>query len=103
MKSMVRYPFFMVPMLGIVAGRVNPRGLRVGYRRVRVRVDLLLPGQNPYPICGYHGYFHLSLRASDRPSVPFPVPSPQSQSHQDIGTVSSDGYQEVPNMMVENL
>ena len=29
--------------IGNRTGRVNPHGLRVGYRRVRVRVGLLLP------------------------------------------------------------
>jgi hypothetical protein len=46
----------MAPQLGNGTGGVNPRGSRVGYGRVWVWVDLLLPAQNPYPIHGYHGY-----------------------------------------------
>src|SRR5712691_8692 len=42
--------------LGIVTGRVNPRPVRVGYWRVRVWVDILLPVKNPYPSHGYRGY-----------------------------------------------
>jgi hypothetical protein len=42
--------------LGIGTGRVNPHGLRVGYSRVRVRVALPLPVQNPYPNRGSCGY-----------------------------------------------
>jgi hypothetical protein len=37
--------------LGYVTGGVNPHKFRVGYRWVRVRVDLLLP-VHPYPIWG---------------------------------------------------
>ena len=37
---------------GCRTGGVNPHGLRVGYRRVRVGVDILLPDQNPYPTRG---------------------------------------------------
>jgi len=39
-------------ILGIVTGRVNPHGYRVGYERVRVRVGILLPVRNPYPMRG---------------------------------------------------
>jgi hypothetical protein len=39
--------------LGIVTGRVNPRPVRVGYWRVRVRVDIPLPVTNPYPGRGF--------------------------------------------------
>ena len=39
----------------------NPRGLRVGYAGVRVRVANFVPSQNPYPQLtgtGFHGSFH---------------------------------------------
>jgi hypothetical protein len=39
-------------LLGIVTGRVNLCGKRVGYGRVRVRVGLPLPIRNPYPVHG---------------------------------------------------
>jgi hypothetical protein len=53
--------------IGCRTGGVNPHGLRVGYRRVRVRVDILLPLQNPYPIRGYGGYWSIlaSMGLSD--------------------------------------
>ena len=38
--------------VGCRMGGVNPHGLRVGYRRVQVGVDILLPAQNPYPTRG---------------------------------------------------
>ena len=42
--------------LGIVTGWANLWPVRVGYRRVRVRVGILLPVKNPYPSYGYRGY-----------------------------------------------
>lgn len=51
----------LASFLGIVTGRVNPHGLRVGYRRVRVRVDLLLPGQNPTRFAGTTGIERIEL------------------------------------------
>jgi hypothetical protein len=44
-----------VPPLGCRTGGVYLRGLRVGYRQVRVQVDILLPMANPYPTCGFPG------------------------------------------------
>jgi hypothetical protein len=38
--------------LGCHTGEVNPHRLQVGYRQVWVRVDILLPLQNPYPARG---------------------------------------------------
>jgi hypothetical protein len=60
-------------------------GLWVGYRWVRVWVDLLPPIQNPYPTCRYHRYWHPSCcyTLSCRMTlflVPFPPFNPCSHS-----------------------
>ena len=43
--------------LGIVTGSVNPPGFMPGSERVRVRVGIFYPGQNPYPVRGFGGYW----------------------------------------------
>ena len=44
-------------VVGIVMGRANPPGFVMGSAGVWVRVDILLPGPNPYPSHGFHGYW----------------------------------------------
>ena len=36
-------------------GRANPPGFVMGSAGVWVRVDILLPGPNPYPVTGFMG------------------------------------------------
>ena len=43
--------------IGIVTGSVNPPGFMPGSERVRVRVGIFYPGQNPYPVRGFGGYW----------------------------------------------
>ena len=47
------------PQLVICKGWANPRGSRVRVRRVRVRVRILWPSENPYPCEGSGGFQRL--------------------------------------------